>query len=77
MAIVAACSVVTRDVPPYTIVGGNPAEIRRHRFDEATVTTLLELAWWNWSVEHVAEAIPLLQSGDLAALEHYWRTSVL
>ena len=76
-AIVAACSVVTRDVPPYTIVGGNPAEIRRHRFDDATVATLLEMAWWNWTQDHIVEAIPLLQSGDIAELERYWRTNVL
>ena len=76
-AIVAACSVVTRDVPPYTIVGGNPAEIRRHRFDDATVATLLEMAWWNWTQDHIVEAIPLLQSGGIAELERYWRTNVL
>ncbi|MFQ5509844.1 MAG: CatB-related O-acetyltransferase [Leptospirillia bacterium] len=45
-AIIAACAVVTKDVPPYAIVGGNPARLIRYRFDEADITFLLETRWW-------------------------------
>jgi carbonic anhydrase/acetyltransferase-like protein (isoleucine patch superfamily) len=61
-AVVAAQAVVTRDVPPYAIVGGNPAKIIRHRFDEATVAALLEARWWDLPREKIATLIPLLQS---------------
>lgn len=46
--VVAACAVVTKDVPPYAIVGGNPAKILRYRFDEETIDGLQKIAWWDW-----------------------------
>ncbi len=46
--VVAAGSVVTRDVPPYAIVGGNPAKIIRYRFDDDTISALEKIAWWDW-----------------------------
>lgn len=46
--VVAANAVVTKDVPPYAIVGGNPAKILRYRFDETTITALQKIAWWDW-----------------------------
>ena len=48
--VVAAESMVTKDVPPYGIVGGNPAKILGYRFDEATIAWLQKIAWWDWPV---------------------------
>jgi acetyltransferase-like isoleucine patch superfamily enzyme len=52
-AVIAAGAVVTKDVPPYAIVAGNPAEIRKYRHDESTVTRLLALRWWDWTPERI------------------------
>ena len=67
-AIVAARSVVTKDVPPYTIVGGVPAKPIRRRFDQETIDTLLELKWWDWPLEKLSENLRAIQYGDLKAL---------
>jgi acetyltransferase-like isoleucine patch superfamily enzyme len=61
-AVVAAHAVVTEDVPPYAIVGGNPARLIRYRFDEATIAALLDVKWWDLPREKIATLIPLLQS---------------
>ncbi|WP_317277417.1 CatB-related O-acetyltransferase [Kordiimonas aestuarii] len=67
-AIIASGSVVTEDVPPYAVVGGNPAQPIKMRFDEATVARLLDIAWWYWPTERITRNIRGLMSGDLAAL---------
>ncbi len=64
-AIIGASSVVGSDVPPYTIVAGNPARTLRERFDEELTALLLELRWWDKSVEEINALIPLLTCGDL------------
>lgn len=63
-SIVAARSVVTRDVPPYAIVAGCPAKIIRYRFPPDIVDRLLRIAWWDWDDARIREAVPLLSSGD-------------
>ena len=68
-AIIAARAVVTRDVPPYAIVGGNPATVIRQRFSDEAITDLLTLAWWDWPLDRIERALPHLESGDIAALK--------
>ena len=68
-AIVAAASVVVHDVPPYAIVGGNPAGLIRMRFPEEITAELLELAWWNWPIDKIEAKLPALESADLATLK--------
>lgn len=67
-AIIAAKSVVTKDVEPYTIVGGNPAKAIRKRFDDHKINQLLELQWWHWSIEKITKNVQLLTGNDLSEL---------
>jgi acetyltransferase-like isoleucine patch superfamily enzyme len=64
-AVVGAGSVVCKDVAPYSIVAGNPARQIRLRLDEATIQALLKIAWWNWPLAKIEDALPLLCSGDV------------
>lgn len=67
-AIIAAGSVVTSDVPAYTVVAGNPARSIRTRFDAETVAALERLAWWDWPVEKITEHLSLIIAADVPAL---------
>ena len=66
-AVIATGSVVVKDVPPYTIVGGNPAKIIRYRHTPEQIEALLEIKWWDWPHEEVLEAVPYLASEDVDA----------
>ncbi len=68
-AIIAAKSVVTKDVPPYTIFGGNPASLLRQRFSNETIQVLLEIAWWNWDIEKITRNLEKIVSADIQALK--------
>lgn len=72
-AIIAAGSVVTKDVPDFAIVGGNPAKLIRYRFPEDQRKELLDIAWWDWPEEHVRDAVPLLAGKDASEFIAYAR----
>ena len=71
-AVVGAYSVVTKDVEPYSIVAGHPAQHRRFRFEPEVRAALLRIAWWNWSDAVLAERVAELSSTDIGAfVERY------
>lgn len=67
-AIIGAGSVVVKDVAPYTLVAGNPAEFKKRRFDSETIQQLLDLNWWEWPEDEIRGIIPILMSGDIEKL---------
>lgn len=67
-AIIGTRAVVTKDVEPYSIVGGVPAREIRKRFAPDVIERLRELQWWNWQEEKIRKAIYAIQSGDIEAL---------
>lgn len=67
-AIVGARSVVTKDVPPYAIVGGTPAKIIKKRFSDDTILKLLKIKWWDWPYEKIQLNIQHIQSGNIDKL---------
>ena len=68
-AIIATNSTVTRDVAPYSIVGGNPAIEIKKRFSEEKIRQLLELQWWNWSLDKITANLPYLTGNDVDLLK--------
>ncbi|WP_157277721.1 CatB-related O-acetyltransferase [Paenibacillus taiwanensis] len=74
-AVVSARSLVTKDVPPYAIVGGNPARIIRYRFSDEQIEELEAIAWWNWPLHRIFSALPLLLSNQMDQFIQYAKSS--
>jgi virginiamycin A acetyltransferase len=68
-AIIATAAVVTRDVPAYAVVGGNPATVIRSRFDAATIERLEAVRWWDWDAAKITRHVRAICNGDVTALE--------
>ena len=64
---------VTHDVPPYTIVAGNPAKVIRRRFDDEIISKLEKISWWNWPIKNINESLKDIVHGDVNNL---WRYAV-
>ena len=71
-AVVGANAVVTKDVSPYAIVGGAPARVIRMRFADDVVERLMRLAWWDWPLERLFEAVPDMQALEIGAFLDRW-----
>lgn len=67
-AVIGTRALVTKDVSPYTIVGGVPAKVIRKRFSDDVISCLLEIRWWNWRREKIAENIRAIQTGNIKLL---------
>lgn len=67
-AVIAAGAVVTRDVEPYAIAGGNPARLIRKRFDEGTISKLLDTKWWYWPIEKINSSVEVLSGNNTSEL---------
>lgn len=68
-AIIGARAVVTKDVPPYSIVGGIPAKVIRKRYSPDIIEQLLSLKWWDWTKEKIKRNLPFIMSGDIENLK--------
>lgn len=70
-AIIGANATVSKDIPPYAIVAGNPAKIIKYRFDEETIKKFMAVKWWNWSIEKILENAPLMDNPEKFLEKHY------
>lgn len=69
-AIIAARSVVTADVPAYTIAGGNPAKVIRRRFTDDIITSLLNISWWHWDIQKITRNLDAITTANIELLTH-------
>ncbi|RYD98499.1 MAG: type B chloramphenicol O-acetyltransferase [Sphingomonadales bacterium] len=75
-AVIGTRALITKDVEPYTIMGGNPAKPIRKRFSETEIALLLEMNWWDWTDNQLKAAMPLLASSNIAGLHQYWKANI-
>jgi virginiamycin A acetyltransferase len=67
-AIIGTRAVVTKDIPPYTIVGGIPAKEIKKRFDEEIIAKLQQIQWWNWPFDKIQQFLPYIMNGEVDKL---------
>lgn len=72
-AVIGSRALVTKDVAPYTVVGGNPAKEIKKRFLEKEISLLMEMKWWQWDLKDLKGAMPLLCASDIEALYAYYK----
>ena len=72
-AVIGSRALVTKDVAPYAIVGGNPAKAIKMRFSAEEISMLLAMNWWDWPIDRIEGAMPLLCTSDIAGLHRYWQ----
>ncbi|MFN8832280.1 MAG: CatB-related O-acetyltransferase [Alphaproteobacteria bacterium] len=75
-AIIGTNSLVTKDVEPYTIVGGNPAKEIRKRFDDETIQMLLALKWWDWDVQKITDNLEVITGGKIDELKRIYENEI-
>lgn len=75
-AVIGTRALVTRDVEPYAIVGGNPAKVIRKRFDDRLITLLLEMKWWEWPEDQLKAVMGLLTSSRIEDLHRHWTAEI-
>lgn len=68
-AIIGTRALITKDVPPYSIVGGVPAKIIRKRFEDSVIEVLLKIKWWDWSTEKISRKLSDIRSAKIEALK--------
>lgn len=68
-AIIGTRAMVTKDVPAYAVMGGNPARVRKMRFDAATIAELERIAWWDWPADKITRNLEAITGADIAALK--------
>lgn len=74
-SIIAANAVVTKDVEPYSVVGGVPAKVIKKRFSDETIEVLEQMQWWDWDYEDIYNVVPLLQSNRVDELIAYYKST--
>ncbi|WP_407482254.1 type B chloramphenicol O-acetyltransferase [Elizabethkingia meningoseptica] len=72
-AVIGSRALVTKDVEPYAVVGGNPAKQIKKRFSEKHIEMLLEMKWWDWDESILADAMPILCSADIDLLYQFYK----
>lgn len=75
-AIIGSRTLVTKDVEPYTVVGGNPAKVIKKRFSDEHIQLLLQIKWWDWQEKHLKKAVELLCNEDINELYSYFIENV-
>jgi virginiamycin A acetyltransferase len=68
-AIIATAAVVTKDVEPFTIVGGNPAAVIRRRFPDDVIAELLRIRWWDWEIDRIEASLTAIEGADIEGLK--------